>query len=243
VEVWGKGLDISWRTLRNDDLGYLTDTLRMFGRSARRSKEKFVSRMMTNATTIARLVGLGALYSTTGRINAARLDTAMSAFNMRTDDRGEPINASMSYVVYHTASEGVVWQVRNTTSGVPGTTNHGANIGMRQSWTPIRNPYLQGTAPNLPWYAFTNPLSDGITTFVLAQLQGMTSPLITRKKSDIEAVQALLGPGQDLGTMLGDFMTGNLHYGVLDIYGTFIDPTEGNLVDVKGAYYSDGTAA
>lgn len=241
AHVWGKRLDISWRTLKNDDLGYFNDTVTMFGRSARRSKEKFVSRMMTNATTIARLVGLGALYSTTGRLNASRIDTAISAFNQRTDDNGQPITARLAYVVHHAAHDGTIYTIKNSQQ-LPGTANNDINNANRISWTPIENPYLTGTAPTLPWYGFTDPMRDGITAFVLATLQGFNGPFTIRKKSDIELITSLTGQGAMPSLMMGDFATGNIQLGVLDIWGTYVDATEGNLVDYRGAYYSDGTA-
>ena len=73
VYRWEKQYDFSHEALVNDDLGYFSDMAALMGRSARRTLEKFVSRMYTNATTIARLTGLGALYSTTGRLTTARI--------------------------------------------------------------------------------------------------------------------------------------------------------------------------
>ena len=53
---------------------------------------------------------------------------------------------------------------------------------------------------------------------------------------------SLLGGGAAVDPMLGDFDTGNVVLKVADVWGTYIDVTNGNLVDRNGAYYSSGTA-
>ena len=57
VVKWGKQFDFSMEAIVNDDLGYLNDQAMLMGAAARRSLEKFVSRLFTNATSIARLTG------------------------------------------------------------------------------------------------------------------------------------------------------------------------------------------
>ena len=127
VFKWEKQYDFSMEALVNDDLGYFTDMSAQMGRAARRSLEKYVSRMLWNATTIGRLVGLGALYSTTGRLTTARISTARMAFNQRTDDRGEPIPAALRYLIYHSGLTDTVDQIRQSTivpeTLTPGTAN------------------------------------------------------------------------------------------------------------------------
>ncbi len=42
---------------------------------------------------------------------------------------------------------------------------------------------------------------------------------------------------------MGDFATGNIVYKVEDVWGTYINGTDGNMFDTRGSYYSAGTAA
>lgn len=241
VYKWEKQFDFSMEALVNDDLGYLTDSAADMGRSARRTLEKFVSRMYTNAVSIARLVGLGALYSTTGRLTTARISTARMGFAQRTDGAGNMINAPLKYLVYHVGLQDTVDQIRQSTL-VPELATNGANT-IRNSFEPIADPYITGTAPNLPWYAFSD-WKQGVVPLVLARRQGVPGPMILRKRSDIESVTSLLGAGSAVPPVWGDFATGNVVIKVHDEWGTYIDTTtEGNLFDYRGAYYSSGTAA
>ena len=52
----------------------------------------------------------------------------------------------------------------------------------------------------------------------------------------------MLGAGTPVAPMLGDFESGNIVLKVADVWGTYIDGTEGNLFDTNGSYHSTGTA-
>jgi hypothetical protein len=236
---WEKQYDFSYEALKNDDIGYLEQQAELMGESARRTLEKYVSRMYTNLTSIARLTTGGALFSTTGRLTSARVSTARMGFNQRTDACSEPINATLTYVVIHSGLVDVARTIQ-ASQLVPELATNAANV-VRTGWTWIEDPYIAGTAPNLPWWAFTGP-QNGIIPLVLARLQGMPGPMIVRKRSDIEAVTSMLGAGRPVDPILGDFDTGNVVLKVMDVWGTYVDGTNGNLVDRNGAYYSAGTA-
>jgi len=237
VYRWEKQYDFSFEALKNDDLGYLANQATLMGESARRTLEKFASRLYTNGTSITRLAG--ALFSTTGRLTSARISTARMAFNQRVDDCSEPINATLTYIVYHSGLVDVVRTIQ-ASQLVPELATNAANV-VRTGWTGIEDPYIAGTAPNLPWWAFTGP-QNGIIPLVLARLQGMPGPMIVRKRSDIESVTSMLGSGRPVDPILGDFDSGNVVLKVMDVWGTYVDGTNGNLVDRRGAYYSAGTA-
>jgi hypothetical protein len=241
VYQWKKQFDFSMQAIVNDDLGYFSDTADKMGQAARRTLEKFVSRMYTNATTIARLVALGALYSTTGRLNSSRISAARMAFNQRLDARNEPVVASLKYIVYHSGLVDTVRTIRQSQL-VPELATNAANV-VAGDFIPIEDPYIVGTAPNLPWYAFTDATASGITPFVLARRTGMPAPLILRKKSDIESFTSFTGGGTPQSPILGDFATNNIVLMVWDEWGTYIDGTDGNMFDTLGCYYSAGTAA
>ncbi|HUS95789.1 MAG TPA: hypothetical protein VMX97_03515 [Hyphomicrobiaceae bacterium] len=235
-----KQLDFSYEALVNDDLGYFENTAELMGASARRTLERYVSRMYTNATTIARLVALGALYSTTGRLTTNRISTARMAFGQRVDDRNDPMEVDLKYIVYHRGLQDTVAQIQQSLL-VPELATNAANV-IRNSFVAIKDPHMAGTAPNLPWYAFTDYNATGVTPFVLARIQGRPAPHLLRKAPDTLSVTSLLGGGGAVDPILGDFATGNIVVKVSDVWGTYIDGTEGNMFDSRGCYYSSGTA-
>ncbi len=244
VYVYEKAWNFSFRTLVDDDLGYLNDTTTRMGRAARRSIEKFVSRMLFNATTVARLVALGALFNTTGRLTSGRVSTARIAFSQRVDDVSVPIASQLRYIVHHTGLQDVVETI-NASQLVPdgpGSSSNAANI-VRNSFTAVDNPHLAGTAPDLPWMALSDFRANEIRPFVLARRNGVPAPLIIRKKMDTATTTSILGPGTDAPVMMGDWLTGSIRLKVHDEWGTYIDGTDGNLYDHRGAFYSSGVAA
>jgi len=195
--------------------------------------------MYTNAQSILALTNAGVLYSTNGRLTTARISEARMAFNQRVDLRGERIASPLRYIVYHTGLADVVAQIQNSEL-VPELATNAANT-IRGSFVAIEDPYITGTAPNLPWWAFTDPVN--VKALVLARLAGMPGPIILRKRSDIESVTSLLGAGGAVDPIMGDFASGNIVVKVRDVWGTYIGGAAvGNLVDYQGAYYSAGTA-
>ncbi|MCP4540678.1 MAG: hypothetical protein GY832_26365 [Chloroflexi bacterium] len=237
---WEKQFDFSHEALVNDDIGYFNNTAEMMGQAARRTLEKYVSRMYTNAVSIARLVALGANFSTTGRLTTANISVARMAFGQRVDTRNEPINVDLTYIVYHSGLEDTVKTIQNSTL-VPELATNAVNV-VRGSFVGIKDPYIVGVAPNLPWWAMTNPNSNqNVISIVLARRSGMPGPLILRRISDIGAVTSLLGPSTPVDPIMGDFETGNIVVKAVDVFGTYVDGTQGNLFDTNGAYYSDGT--
>ncbi len=237
---WEKQYDFSHEALVNDDMGYFEDVAVKMGEAARRTIEKFVSRLYNNTVSIARLAALGALFSVNGRLTSARISEARMAFGQRVDNRNEPIEADLAFIVYHRGLSDTVAQIQ-ASQLVPELATNAENV-IRNTFIPIKDPYLTGAAPDLPWFAFTNHQLNGIIPFVLARLQGMPGPQIRRKKSDIEAVTSMLGAGTPVAPMLGDFESGNIVLKVADVWGTYIDGTEGNLFDTNGSYHSTGTA-
>ena len=241
VYDWQKQFDFSFHALVNDDLGYFDDIATEMGNSARRTLERFVSRMYTNATSIGVLTGAGALFSTTGRLTSARISTARMAFNQRVDTRNNPINASLRYIVHHAGLVDVVRTIRQSTL-VPELATNAANV-VAGDFVPIEDPYIAGTAPNLPWWAFADYRADNIKALILARWQGIRAPLILRQRSDVEGITSVTGGGGAVGLpFLGDFHTNNVVVKVWDVWGTYVDDTNGNLYDHRGAYYSSGTA-
>jgi hypothetical protein len=162
------------------------------------------------------------------------------AFNQRTDASTEPINASVAYIVHHSGLTDTANQILNSEL-VPELATNGINV-VRNNFVPIEDPYIVGTAPNLPWYAFANWRDNNIRPFVLARMEGFPGPVIYRKESNMVRVTSMLGSGTPVDPMMGDFDTGNIVLKVVDVFGTYVDGTEGSLFDFRGAYYSTGTA-
>ncbi len=244
VYVYEKVYDFSFRTFVDDDLGYLNDTVDRMGRAARRTLEIYVSNMLFNATTTARLIALGLLFYTNGRLTTGRISTARMAFGQRVDDASVPIAANLRYIVHHS---GLVDQVAtiNQSELVPdgaGSSSNAANV-VRNTFVPVENPHLAGTAPILPWMALSDFRQNEIRPFVLARRNGVPGPIIIRKKSDTEVATSIMGGGGSDIQILGDFISGAIKIKVHDEWGTYIDTTDGNLYDHRGAFYGVATAA
>ena len=240
VYRWEKQYDFSMEALVNDDMGYFSDQAQLMGESARRTLEKFVSRMYTNATSITKLTGLASvLFAQNGRLTSSRVSEARMGFNQRVDSRNQPINARLAYIVHHAGLVDTVRQILGSEL-VPELATNGINVG--PPFIAIEDPYITGTAPNLPWWGFVNWRENNIRPFVLARLSGYPGPRIIRKTTNQEAVSAMLGSGSALDPIYGDFDSGNIVLKVVDVFGTYTDGTEGEYFDYRGGYYSAGTA-
>ncbi len=241
VYRWEKQYDFEMEALVNDDLQYFADVAQLMGRAARRTLEKYVSRMYTNAVSIARLVALGAMYSQTGRLTSNRISECRMAYNQRVDAAGEPINAALRYIVGHAGLADTALQIQQSEL-VPELATNAANV-VRNNWQWVEDPYIVGVAPNLPWYGFPDWRTSGIVPFVLARLNNWPAPKILRRKSDVEQIVSLGGTGREVPYWMGDFKSGNIVLKVADVWGTYVNGTDGNFFDTNGGYYSDGTVA
>jgi len=178
VYRWEKAYDFSMESIVNDDLGYFNEMAALMGDAARRTIEKFVSRLFFNTTTLAGLVALGALYSGTARLSTNALMSAWAAFNQRTDADGEPITARPVYLVIHRGLAPTAQQIIRSAQ-VAENANNALNV--LPPLQVIENPYLTGTAPDLPWFLFAPANEDGIRPLTLARLQGRPGPVILQK--------------------------------------------------------------
>jgi len=237
VYRWEKGFDFEMEAIVNDDLGYFTDFATLMGDAARRSVEKFVSRLYFNTTTIAGLQALGALYSTTARLSTNALMVAWHAFTQRLDARGEPIETSPVNLVIHRGLELTARQILQSQQVAENATNA---LNVLPPLNIIVDPYMTGTAPKLPWYLFSNPNQSGIRPVTLVRLQGRPGPLVLQKAPD-QMVFSGFGRTGALVPGLGDFDSGNIPLKVADIWGGWADSTYAGLTDYRGAYYSSGT--
>ena len=150
------------------------------------------------------------------------------------------LNASLAYIIHHAGLVDTVRTIRQSQL-VPELATNAANV-IAGDFVPIEDPYIAGTAPNLPWWAISDYRVNNIKPFVLARWSGMPNPVLARKRSDMESITSITGGGTPMQPILGDFQTGNVVVKVWDVWGTWIDGTDGNLYDVRGSYYSSGTA-
>ena len=242
VYKWEKQFDFSMECLVNDDLGYFENQAFLMGQAARRTLEKYVSRFYTNAVSIAALTGQASiLYAITGRLTSSRVSEARMAFNQRVDDCSEPVNATLRYIVHHSGLVDTVRVIRQSQL-IPELATNAANV-IAGDFIPIEDPYITGTAPTLPWWAFTDWRDSNIIPFVLARRQGVPAPMLLRKRSDIESITSMLGGGGTVPPVMGDFATGNVVVKVHDEWGTYIGGAgHGNYFDIRGGFYSAGTA-
>jgi len=238
VYRWEKQWDLEYEALVNDDLGYFRDFATMMGRSARRTIEKFVSTLYFNATTIAALVALGALYSGTARLSTNALMVAWHAFSQRTDGRGEPlVTGGPVYLVIHRGLELTARQILRSVQVAENATNA---VNVLPPLEIIVDPYLTGTAPNLPWFLFVRPDTSGIRTVTLARMNGVPGPRILQKTPN-QSTFATFGALGAAVPGLGDFDTGNFSVKAADIWGGWADATYSGVTDYRGIYYSSGT--
>lgn len=237
VYRWEKQYDFSMEALVNDDLGYFNDMAGLMGDSARRTLERFVSRLYHNATTIAAMVALGANYSGTARLSTNALMTAWAAFNNRVDAAAVPMNIRPVILVIHKALEPVALQIIRSVQVAENATNA---LNVLPPLQLIIDPYITGTAPNYPWWLFTTPNTGGIRTITLARMQGRPGPLVLQKAPDTMTFSGFNRTGA-LVPGIGDFDTGNIMLKVADIWGGWDDATYAGLTDYRGAYYSSGT--
>jgi hypothetical protein len=245
VYRWEKQYDYSMEALVNDDMGYFQNKAAEMGIDARRTLEKHVNNWLFNAVTLARLLALGALYWQPGRLSTARISEMRMGFNQRLDARGNPIAASLRYIVIHSGLVDTAATIQNSTL-VPELATNAQNV-VKGTFEVIEDPHLAGVAPNLPWMGLTDWRANNIKAFVLARRNGVPGPFIIRKRSDQEQVTSLLGAGTQMAPIWGDFDSGDIVLKVHDEWGTYVDAgalgtANGNLYDERGAFYMQGTA-
>ncbi len=242
VYRWEKTFSFSMEAIVNDDLGYFNQMSDMMGDAARRTLEKFVSRLYFNTTTIAALQALGALYYSTARFSTNALMVAWAQFLQRLDTRGEPIETTPIYLIHHKALLPTVQQVLRSVQVAENNTNA---LNVLPPLTPISDPYMTATGgnpANLPWALSVRPNTGGIRPITLVRLQGRPGPLILSKTPDTQIFAGFGGAG-GIVPGLGDFETGSIRLKVADIWGGWNDATYAGLTDFRGFHFSTGETA
>lgn len=232
VEEYSEQFDVSWRTIMNDDLGKIRETPTRMANAARRWLDAFVSNLYDNATTIAGLTALGAVYFGTGRLTAANLAIGLNAMMQRVDANGNQMNINRVWLVIPKVLE---IQAADILQDVLAYGGAGSNV-LSQFVAGVRvDPYIGFAGLNVPWWLFADPSEvPGVTVL---RLQGWPGPITFMKRSDI---QIMSGSAPSAFTM-GSAETGNIEFFVEDVIGGWDDATYAGVTDFRGVYYSNGT--
>ena len=92
VTKYGATFGVSWETIVNDDLDFITEQPERFARAARRTEEHFAAALLKTAGFFAAgNNNLNTLASGSDPISVAALSSALQMFNDQTDAGGEPI--------------------------------------------------------------------------------------------------------------------------------------------------------
>jgi hypothetical protein len=228
-------MDVSWRTLLNDDLGKIKQELNALSNSAAAFEDQFVSAAYDNATTQAGLVALGAAYAGTGRLTAANLAIGINAMMSRTTPiTGLPMNVRKIFLVIPP----ILKLQADTILGsalMAGVATNDKNVLPGYIARVFTDPYIATAAPNVPWYLFADP--SAIRAVSVLRLAGAPGPITYMKEPEIR----ILSGGAPAGFDSGSFATGDIEYAVSDFIGVWGDATFVGVTDVRGIYYSSGT--
>lgn len=233
VEVYQATTELTFRTLRNDDLGFFRTIPQEFARAARRTELKTFTTTHWNST------GPTGLTQITGNpaLTVANLKTAMSQMLKSVDANGEPILIDAPILEVGPALAVTAREIINATvleiNG--GTTTTG--ISQTANWVNdfisnvIVNPYIPVVASSsnadTSWCLLANS-GNGPAAFEHGWLTGMVGPQIFMKAPNMQRV------GGSIDSALGDFHTLSTEYKVMDIFGV-------KLVDSKLGFMSNGT--
>lgn len=232
VEEYSEQFDVSWRTILNDDLGKIRETPARMANAAKRWLDAYVSNLYDNATTIAGLTALGAVYFGTGRLTAANLAIGLNAMMQRVDAGGNQMNINRVWLVIPKVLE---IQAADILQDVLAYGGAGGNV-LSQFVAGVRvDPYIGFAGANVPWWLFADP--SEVPGVSVLRLQGWPGPITFMKRSDIQIIS---GSAPSAFTM-GSAATGDIEFFVEDVIGGWDDATYVGVTDFRGVYYSNGT--
>lgn len=226
VSKYGRRLPLTWETMVNDDLDAFRDLPSRLARAARRTEQKFVTRLYVDSSgPHASLYDAAFSNVVTGNpalsINA--LQTAMQVLAAQTDTDGEPIFFETITLVVPPALEVTARNILNATSidinENGGTTNSRlrATNWMQGRVNLVVDPYIPAVATtngNTSWFLFGNP-SDGRPALEIGFLRGHTEPALFMKRSDAQRIGGTAGPDGDMA----DFDTDSTQFKVRHVLG------------------------
>lgn len=255
VDVYGRKLGISWRTLVNDDLDMLKDLPDRLAIAARRTEELLVTEQYVDAAgphaalyTAANknLVVTGNGASTNNPpLTIAGLQDAFTVLSKQTDERGNPIMVEAVTLVVPPALEVTARNILSATelrfdTVPPGGTGAPNQQLIVANWMRNRtqiqvNPYISqictdANVRDKMWFLFANP-SVGRPALVVTQLRGHERPQILIKNP-----MGLLPGGGAVSPLEGDWETDSIEYRIRHVFGAF-------RIDGRATVASKGTGA
>lgn len=254
VVKYGRQIPFSWEAILDDDLNALKDIPARFGRSARRSEEKFATGLIADANgphASFYTVGNKNIINTTNGASATNpplsisgLQDAMTVLSQQRDADGEPIVIDAVYLIVPPALEITAQNILHATElWVGGYGQVGGGGGAAQglhvtNW--MRNKVRLEVASYLPivsttnggtsWYLVADP-NGSRPAFEMGFLAGHTEPEVFIKEPN----QRRVGSGAT-DAMAGSFETDTIGYKVRHCFG-------GSRLDPRVSVSSNGTNA
>jgi Mu-like prophage major head subunit gpT len=220
---YGARMPFFWETIINDDLNAIKDTPARFGRAARRSEEKFVTKLFANNTTFFSnanfkntVVSTGPYTATNPPLSITALAQAMVIMANQRDQDNEPIEIESVTLVIPPSLKVTAQNILNadyffandqggTTIGNQVATTAALTSGDRlhvANWA--RNivalgvnyylPIVDGTFGQTGWYLFANP-KGGRPALEFGRLRGHTMPeLFMKLPNSIGISEGTMGP-------------------------------------------------
>jgi hypothetical protein len=234
VEEYSTQMDISWRTLLNDDLGKIRQIPQQLAMAAAEFEDDFVSNLYDNAAALVTILAMGAPWSGTGRLTAANLAIGVSSMMTRTTPEGRPMNIRRIFLVIPPLLKLQADTILSSAL-MAGVATNDKNVLPGYIAGVFTDPYIFTAAPNVPWFLFADPAE--IRTVSVARLQGVPGPLTYMKEPEIRVLTGSSPAGFDSGS----FATGDIEYAVSTFIGGWDSVPLGGITDFRGLYYSNGT--
>jgi len=224
LQKYGARMPFFWETMINDDLNAIKDTPARFGRAARRSEEKFVTKLFANNTTFFSnanfkntVVASGPYTATNPPLSISAIAQAMVIMANQKDQDGEPIEIESVTLMIPPALKVTAQNILNadyffandqggTTIGNQVATTAALTLGQTlhvSNWA--RNivqlavnyylPIVDGSFGNQGWYLFASP-KGGRPALEFGRLRGHTMPeLFMKLPNSIGISEGQMGPG------------------------------------------------
>jgi len=240
VADFAKQIDFSHQILVNDDKGAFDDIIMKLGDSGARFDDFYVSALYDNGLSQAALLALGALYAGTGMLTTANLTIAITAFAMRVDARGNPLNIPPKFLVIppilRPAANAILESEKIAelaTNSINPVRSYGIQIK--------EDPYIAFVAPNVPWYLFADP--GDVAAVTVCRRAGLGDRVYVYAKAPDKMPMSAAGAMGTGDWRTGSFLTGDIELDVESTIGSRSD-APGTLVgitDANGIFWSSGT--
>jgi len=236
VAKYGKLWDISWESIKNDDLGALQDGPQRLGRGARRT-EYLLATLLFGAVAQRGagqffVNGRNAIIAGGANLDPDALALGYNMMSQVTDSDGQPVFNEPKYLVVPPALALTGRNILSTTIIRELLTT--AMEGERANyWSQILElkvnhylPFVDAVTGNSAWYLFADPAD--VPAVEVGLLRGEEQPQLFMKAAD--AIPIGGGSPNPYG---GDFATDDIIFKVRHVVG-------GSRLDWRGAFCSDG---